>query len=204
MQYIEPLPELQPQIVFSEFEFVAEGTHSFVYKVLASDESRRDVRCLKLFRKDWMTPFNLETTAYAFLQDANLKDYIPKVYGQGKRTVSEWGLENIAGDKEGEYYGIIMEWIEGAERLSETNVTVGGAIALVNGLAQIHNAGVLHFDTFPRNMLVVPGTERAVWIDFSCAQSGEEYMSLSFLSKGLERHLPLHISANARFTSARR
>ena len=40
------------------------------------------------------------------------------------------------------------------------------AVSLVDGLAKIHNAGVLHND-FPRNMLVVPGTRQGVWVDFS-------------------------------------
>lgn len=153
--------------------FVAKGTHSFIFKVVAVHGSDRSIRCLKIFGKEYMTPFNLETTAYAYLLHARLKDIIPEVYGQGKRTVQEWGLEEIGGDKEGEYYGILLEWIEGAEHLSESNVTPNHMLALVNGLERIHNAGVLHFDVYPRNQLVVPGTKRAVWIDFSCAQVGE-------------------------------
>jgi hypothetical protein len=116
----------------------------------------------------------LETTAYAYLQHSGLQYYVPTIYGWGVRTVSDWGLERIDGDEEGEYYGILMEWIAGAEQLSETNVTIGNTINLVHGLTKIHYAGILHFDTFPRNMLVVPGTERGVWVDFSCAQLGAE------------------------------
>lgn len=161
---------------------MSEGTHAFIYRVVASNALGRGVRCLKIYRKDWLTPFNLETTAYAYLQRADLEDYIPKVYGWGARTAGAWGLNDLENEvvaldartsKTG-YYGILMEWIEGAEHVSEKNITIGLAVRFAHGLAQIHNAGVLHFDTFDRNMLVVPRMRRAVWIDFSCAQLGEE------------------------------
>lgn len=64
-----------------------------------------------------------------------------------------------------------MEWLDGAERLNSQNVTIDHAITLVRGLSKIHDAGVLHFDVFERNILVIPGSKRAVWIDFSCAQT---------------------------------
>ena len=133
--------------------------------------------CLKLFHGDAMTPYNLESTAYAFLEHAGVDYYIPEVYGVGKRTHSGWGIENDL--SENEYYGILMEWLEGAERLNSQNVTFDHAITLVRGLSKIHDAGVLHFDTFERNILVIPGSKRAVWIDFSCAQT-EHLMELSF------------------------
>jgi serine/threonine protein kinase len=117
-----------------------------------------------------MTPYNREATAYAYLLHADVRSYIPKVYGTAKRTVSGWGLDHIDGDNEGEYYGILMEWIEGSEQLTEANITIDLAVCLVNGLARIHEAGVLHDDTYERNILVVPGTSRGVWIDFSCSQ----------------------------------
>lgn len=121
-----------------------------------------------------MTPFNLETTAYAILEAAGIEEYIPYVHGWAKRSPVGWGLSSIDGDAEGEYYGILMEWLEGAEQLSIKNVTIDNAITLTNGLSKIHEAGILHFDTFERNMLVIPGTIRGIWIDFSCAQVGNE------------------------------
>ena len=154
--------------------FIAEGTHSFIFKCIAQDGSQSNTRCLKLFREGWMTPYNLETTAYAYLVHARVEYYIPKVYGVGLRSVSGWGLADIWGESEDQYYGILMEWLEGAQQLSEDNVTIDHAICLAIGLSKIHDAGVLHWDTFPRNILVIPGSKRGVWIDFSCAQIGEE------------------------------
>ena len=124
-----------------------------------------------------MTPYNLETNAYAFLSHAGVEYFIPQVYGVAKRTLSGWGI--LTDTSETEYYGILMEWIDGAERLNSQNITIDHTITLVRGLSKIHDAGVLHFDTFERNILVIPGSRRAVWIDFSCAQT-ENIMEFSF------------------------
>jgi hypothetical protein len=61
--------------------------------------------------------------------------------------------------------------VENAEHLSTENVTIVNASALLAGLSKIHEGGVLHDDTFTRNILVVPGTSRALWIDFSVSQT---------------------------------
>lgn len=121
-----------------------------------------------------MTPFNLEKTAYEFLQSANVKDCIPQVYGYAFRTLHNWGFPFDTEDEE-VYYGIVMEWLENAEQLSAENITLHYACALLEGLAKIHEAGVLHYDLYSRNMMVIPGTRRALWIDFSCAHMNEEY-----------------------------
>jgi hypothetical protein len=169
------LLQIPSDIVFSDHEYIAEGTHSVIYRVqVAGNTFDGHTHCLKVFRKDWMTPYNLETTAYAYLVDAGVKQCIPKVYGWGVRTMSGWGLEHFSGDDTARYCAILIEWIDGAQHLSEENVTIDNAVSFVNGLAQIHNAGVLHYDTFPRNMLVVPGTTRGVWVDFSCSHIGQE------------------------------
>jgi serine/threonine protein kinase len=67
-----------------------------------------------------------------------------------------------------------MEWIEDAEPLSAANATIHNTSILLAGLSKIHSSGVLHNDTFLRNSLIVPGTRKAVWIDFSCAHLNEE------------------------------
>lgn len=123
--------------------------------------------CLKLFREGWMTPFNLERTAYTHLRHAGVTYHIPEVYGWGKRTMKGWGLD---GDGQSEYYGIVMEWLEGAQPINQKNVSLEHAVTLTYGLAKIHDAGILHFDGFDRNMMIFPGSNRAVWLDFSCAQ----------------------------------
>ena len=96
------------------------------------------------------------------------------MYGCGFRSGSGWGLEYTPGELESSYNGILMEWIEGAEELSEDNITLDLAANFIRGLARIHSAGVLHADTFTRNMSVVPSKKRSVWLDFSCAAIGAE------------------------------
>jgi uncharacterized protein (DUF486 family) len=56
------------------------------------------------------------------------------------------------------------------EHLSEKNFTIAQAASW--GMA------------WPRNMLVVPGTKRGVWVDFSCAQIGEERHHYEMFSGG--------------------
>lgn len=145
-----------------------------MYKVVAQRDTKPYIRCLKLFRKGWDTPYFLETTAYAYLRLARVEDFVPKFYGYDSRTPSQWGLDTIFGEKDGMFYGILLEWLEGAERLSSQNMTLDNVVDFIRGLAQIHNAGILHNDIFERNMLVIPATKRAVWVDFSCSKMGAE------------------------------
>jgi predicted Ser/Thr protein kinase len=169
---IAPLPQISSDIVFSDSSFISEGTHALIYKVTTLNEKSLKIMtcCLKVFRQGWMTPYNLETTAYAYLLHAGVKEHIPEVYGCGKRTLFGWGIKPVEDGLNEEYNAILMEFLEGAEQVTSKNVTVAHAANFANGLAKIHHAGVLHFDTFDRNMLVIPGSKRAVWIDFSCAR----------------------------------
>ena len=79
-----------------------------------------------------MTLYNLETHAYAYMLDAGIEYYIPDFYGCGKRTLSGWGLCHDEDDRE--YYGIVLEWLEGAEQMTRQNVTIDHAITLANDL----------------------------------------------------------------------
>lgn len=167
------LPEIPQYITFSNVEYIAEGTHAVVYKVRATGKEQH-TRCLKLYHQHWDTPYNLESTAFAYLERAGVEKVIPKVYGYGFRPRSEWGLDCSQGEADTLHHGILMEWIEDAEVLSEKNVTIDLAVNFIRGLILIHNAGILHSDTFAHNMLVVPSKKRSVWIDFSCAELGAE------------------------------
>ena len=176
---IPPIKNIQEDTVFTEVIYVADGAHAIVYKVTARNERFGTCMpaCLKLFREDCISEYNHETTAYALLRRAGVNYYIPTIYGVGRRTPAGWGIDTDT--SETEYYGILMEWLEGAERLNSQNITMDHAVTLVMGLTKIHDAGVLHFDTFDRNILVIPGSQRAVWIDFSCAHT-EDVIERSF------------------------
>jgi serine/threonine protein kinase len=176
---VKALATIAADIVFRDWEYISEGTHATVYKVIASDGESEGTFCVKLFGSEWMTTYNFETTAYEHLQHAEVEGCIPRVYGCGIRTLSEWGLVDVVvntkGDEDIVFYGILMEWLEGAEQLSDDNITMDLAVSVANGLAKIHDAGVYHGDARARNILVYPETNRAVWIDFSCAMLDWEH-----------------------------
>lgn len=139
-----------------------------MYKATAELKGEETTVCLKLYGREWMTPYNLETTAYAVLREAGVEEYIPTVYGIATRTLGDWGID-IGWDNPREYRGLVMEWLEGAEQISSENVSLDHVVSLMTGLVKLHEAGVLHRDGFDRNIMVFPGSKRAVWIDFSCA-----------------------------------
>jgi hypothetical protein len=166
---------------FHDFTIVSKGTHALIFQAKQVGEEPQ-LYCIKLFRKGWMTPFNLELQAYERLLELDgIQRYIPKVFGYGQRTLSEWGFDRSPTDED-IYYAIVMEWIENAEQISAANVTVGNACKLLAGLSKIHQAGVLHNDVFRRNTMVIPGTNKAIWLDFSCAHLNEE----AYLAQELE------------------
>ena len=164
------MPVIHESIQFENPQFVSSGLHAFVYKVEAVDaQGGRLVCCLKLFKKEWTSAYDTEAAAYEYLLHNEVEFWIPDIIGTAQRNVSGWGLDNLDGDREGNYYGLLMEWIEGGERLTPENVRADHIVSFVRGLVRIHEAGVLHNDTWARNMLVVPGSNRAVWIDFGSA-----------------------------------
>jgi len=168
-----PLPKIPPGVTFSNFEYIAEGTHAVIYKVTAQKDDRKATRCLKIYQQGWDTPYYLETTAYAYLRRAQVEEFVPKFYGYDFRNPSDWGLHGATDVNEEPVYGILLEWLDGAEQLSEQNMDSAVVIDFIRGIIQIHNAGILHNDIFERNMLVLP-SKRSVWVDFSCAKMGRE------------------------------
>jgi hypothetical protein len=170
---IEDLPELSEGHDYYDWTFVSDGTHAEIYRVRDVDSNK--TYCVKMFKQGWMTPFNLEIRAYEALRHAKVEDFIPFVYGWDARTLSEWGFPNSDDDELDLYYGIVMEWLEGAEIVSAENITYLNACGLLLGLSRIHRAGVLHYDLERRNIMVIPGTNRGIWIDFSCSQLNSTY-----------------------------
>jgi len=171
-QIIEPLPRLDESMQFQNVQYITSGTHANIYKVELPNEETGEtvVLCLKIFKRNAMLPYELETEAYEYLAHHGVYYWIPRVYGTAVRTPAQWGLDKVDGDEEGEYHGILMEWIEGGEWLSQDNLSADHVVSFVRGLVRIHDAGVFHNDSENQNMLVVPGSDRAVWIDFSCAR----------------------------------
>jgi serine/threonine protein kinase len=171
---IEPLPQLDESIKFHDWTLMAKGTHSRIYRTKQVGAEDSPFFCVKIFRRGWMTPFNLERAAYEHLQAAKIEGYIPHVYGFDSRTLSTWGISAKSEDDE-LHYAIVMEWIENGEQVSSENISISSAAMLIAGLEKVHKVGVLHNDIYKRNILVVRDEDRGVWTDFSCAYSkGQE------------------------------
>ncbi|OOF93634.1 hypothetical protein ASPCADRAFT_398607 [Aspergillus carbonarius ITEM 5010] len=67
---------------------------------------------------------------------------------------------------------ILLEYLLDAEELNCVNYSERQFQRVMEGLDDIHRAGVLHYDVYPKNILIVRGPpERVVWIDFDVAMS---------------------------------
>ena len=65
---------------------------------------------------------------------------------------------------------LVLAFVPHARALSLATYSARGAAHLRRGLREIHRAGVLHRDTWPRNMLFLArGPVPAMWIDFDRA-----------------------------------
>lgn len=169
---LESLACLRHDVKFRHWTFIREGTHSEIYR--ATEVESGVVCCIKIFRPEWMIPFNLEKAAYEALQRNKIEKYVPHVYAYSYGKLSDLGFPNSLDDEE-LYYILIIEWLKGAERVSAENITLLTASRLVKGLSLIHHSGILYNDLYLRNIIVIPETERGIWIDFSCAHMDEEY-----------------------------
>lgn len=89
---VEELKEIQAEATFTvEHEFIAEGAHAFIFKVIAiKKRNEAKTLCLKIFKKGWMTPFNLEKRAYAILRAEKSRSISPK-YTAGENAVPPAG-----------------------------------------------------------------------------------------------------------------
>ncbi|PYI09804.1 hypothetical protein BO78DRAFT_362287 [Aspergillus sclerotiicarbonarius CBS 121057] len=63
---------------------------------------------------------------------------------------------------------ILLEWLPDARPLGDLEWSPQLVKPIYAALGQIHQAGVIHNDAYPKNILVVPGKQgqRIVWIDF--------------------------------------
>ncbi|KAK2834926.1 hypothetical protein FQN49_006774 [Arthroderma sp. PD_2] len=65
---------------------------------------------------------------------------------------------------------ILMEYLPDPSLMNCVTYTKERMAAAVKGIQQVHSALVEHNDTYPKNILIVPGSpERVMWIDFDVA-----------------------------------
>ncbi|KAA8914068.1 hypothetical protein FN846DRAFT_771494 [Sphaerosporella brunnea] len=123
-------------------------------------------------------PFLRESTAYASLQQHSVAN-VPRCHGTIEITALRRQLRGSAAwhsafKQHQRLRGLLLDFIPDAttlmaapERLLQRPALVDAVVA---GLERIHQAGVLHQDTLPRNIMV-DAHDRVWWIDFGCALS---------------------------------
>lgn len=154
---------------------LARGGHAMTYKV---ELIRRDCPGLVAVMKVFTCQFSLETraevAAYKLLFSQNVKGIVPELYAYRVWTRQQWrkcfpsiALDGLVGSARGKITTLFLEYIEDAEHISIENVTPLIAAKALTGMETLHKLGIWHRDIKHNNLLVVPATERVVWIDFS-------------------------------------
>ncbi|KIP05252.1 hypothetical protein PHLGIDRAFT_36520 [Phlebiopsis gigantea 11061_1 CR5-6] len=131
----------------------------------------------ELEEPDYPSLFEREKEAYAHLLHHGVcqKGVVPNCFGWTRLTADHLTcIQNFAGldgvattleDDERPPTGILLEYLEDAERVSLENVTEEVAEKALRGLCDVHAAYVSHGDVHRRNVLVLPDG-RVAWIDF--------------------------------------
>lgn len=123
--------------------------------------------------------FRCEVNAYEKLLSSGVCEsgFVPKFYGHIDRIdpmMFDPALRHFADDKF-KPRAILLELLPNTEKLNCVNYSETLYPQAIEGMKQIHKAGVFHEDIYPRNMLIVRGTpDRLVWIDFDVATTFTE------------------------------
>ena len=130
---------------------------------------------------DHMLLFAFEYSAYAHLVHYGVcqRGTVPNCYGwsnlskQHVERIQELEVISINSQRlveERAPKGLLLEFIDGATKLSWRNITEKLADQVVRGLYDVHTAYVQHGDIHSRNILIRPDG-RIVWIDFDRAET---------------------------------
>jgi serine/threonine protein kinase len=175
---IPKLPTFPKTATTSNPRFLARSHHSQVYLLDLMLDGVLSTVVLKIFSKELKRRYTNETNAYRFLNYYNIpsEGVVPKIHGV-LPTVNQKLLNSLLQDAIPDDVtfklpasAVVMEYIEGGETPTKTNMTPELAKEALRGLELIHGAHVLHGDGMPRNILIFPDTGKAVWIDFSSAE----------------------------------
>ncbi|KAJ5783533.1 uncharacterized protein N7518_009210 [Penicillium psychrosexuale] len=80
------------------------------------------------------------------------------------------GLDSEGLDRKARPNGVLIEYIPDLNMIDISNYTEQRAQKLKQLLAEIHKAGIVHLDPYPRNMLIQGDSDRVLWIDFELSQ----------------------------------
>lgn len=118
--------------------------------------------------------FRCESNAYEKLHSSGVceRGFVPKFHGsinQVDPAVFYPAFQHFAQDKL-KPGAIILEYLPNAESLNCVNYSDTLYSQAIEGIKEIHSAGVHHRDIYPRNLLLVHGNpDRLVWTDFDVA-----------------------------------
>ncbi|KAJ5124085.1 serine/threonine protein kinase [Penicillium bovifimosum] len=118
--------------------------------------------------------FRCELNAYKKLVTAGVctRGFVPKFYGYIDRmdpAAFHPALQSFAHDKL-KPRAILLEYFPNAESLNCVNYSDALYPQAIEGMHEIHRAGVHHEDIYPKNLLLVhENPDRLVWIDFDVA-----------------------------------
>ncbi|KAJ5570237.1 uncharacterized protein N7459_009667 [Penicillium hispanicum] len=123
--------------------------------------------------------FRCELNAYKKLLASGACDrtFVPKFYGYIDRVdpaIFHPTLQHFAHDKFNPK-AILLEYLPYAEPLNCVNYSAALFPQAIEGMKEIHKAGVHHRDVYPKNVLLVRGTpDKLVWIDFDVATTFDD------------------------------
>ena len=107
------------------------------------------------------------------LQERSLcnRGYVPDFYGvieHMKPADHLPYLRDFLGDSPN---AILLEYVPGIRPISLANYSKRRLDKLRSILSEIHDAGIIHGDPYPRNIMVQESSDRVLWIDFDRAQT---------------------------------
>lgn len=124
--------------------------------------------------------FRCELNAYKKLLTSGVcaRGFVPKFYGYINRmnpAAFHPALQSFARDKL-KPRAILLEYLPNAESLNCVNYSDALYPQAIEGMHEIHRAGVHHQDIYPKNLLLVRGNpDRLVWIDFDVATTFTDF-----------------------------
>jgi hypothetical protein len=173
---VPPLPRIAPLIVLSVESSPYVG-HALSYVVFASIRNEQPRKMfLKVYTDQFKDEFKAEANAYfQFLLRGICGKYVPLVYGRHTSSYQIWNEQfpDIPVLRTDEItrnvHVLAIQFLDGFLPVSRENITFGMIGSALEGIVAIHSSDVIHQDVVPRNLLVRPHDNRAIWVDFSCS-----------------------------------
>ncbi|KAJ6014014.1 kinase-like domain-containing protein [Penicillium herquei] len=174
---------------FSKIKIIMDITHSDASSIFEVDLDGQTY-ALKLFHNNGdprytekgrdLNRFRCELNAYEKLFAFGVceRGFVPKFYGSNNQVDPAAfypAFQHFARDTL-KPSAILLEYLPNPECLNCVNYSDTLYTQAIEGMKEIHSAGVHHRDIYPKNLLLVHGnTDRLVWIDFDVATTFTDF-----------------------------